>query len=325
MIVPRYWAEGRIQDRRGGKQVTVRRWGWSDVGVAQAQAHADERARGALERIHAGEALPRREPKVPYNGAEGVPIREEIVSTHGEVIVTRNSYGALCINTPDVLFADVDFEERSLSCWAVLGVSLLGLAGGLALAPKHRLAWALATAFACVALVSTAWRLFQRARSAAEGGREAQARARIARFVDNHFGWKLRVYRTPAGLRVLAVHRRFDPTSPEVADFFRQIGADPLYVRMCVRQRCFRARVSPKPWRIGISGHLKPRPGVWPVDPARKPERDRWIAAYDAASKGYASCRFIETVGEGAKDPDAEDVRALHDDLSRAMSDLLLA
>ena len=56
-----------------------------------------------------------------------------------------------------------------------------------------------------------------------------------------------------------------------------------MYRLMCQKQACFRARVSPKPWRIGIDQRLKPRPGVWPIDPARLPERRAWVAAYDRA------------------------------------------
>ena len=44
-----------------------------------------------------------REPRMPYNGAAGVPIREEIVGRHGETVITRNSYGARCLNMPNVL------------------------------------------------------------------------------------------------------------------------------------------------------------------------------------------------------------------------------
>jgi hypothetical protein len=40
---------------------------------------------------------------MPYNGAAGVPIREEIVGRHGETVITRNSYGARCLNMPNVL------------------------------------------------------------------------------------------------------------------------------------------------------------------------------------------------------------------------------
>src|SRR5262245_45571689 len=99
MIVPQFWAEARIQQRVEKRQVTVRRFGWSDESQADAQINADARAREALARILAGESLPRRERKRPYNGAQGVPIREEIVDRHGDVVLTRNSYGALCLNT----------------------------------------------------------------------------------------------------------------------------------------------------------------------------------------------------------------------------------
>src|SRR5450432_2742742 len=126
MIVPQFWAEGRVQDRQRGKQVTVRRFGWSDSSQEEAQASADARAQDALQRLLAGEVLPRREPKTAYNGADGVPIREEILSRHGETIVTRNSYGARCLNTPNVFFADIDFEEKTQVGLTQL-ICLLGL------------------------------------------------------------------------------------------------------------------------------------------------------------------------------------------------------
>jgi hypothetical protein len=40
-----------------------------------------------------------------------LPIGEEIVSRHGDAVITRNSYGALGLNTPDTVFADVDVDE----------------------------------------------------------------------------------------------------------------------------------------------------------------------------------------------------------------------
>jgi hypothetical protein len=269
MIVPLFWAEGRARDRSSGRQVTVRRWGWSDLSQADAQRHADDRARADLERLLAGEQVRRREFRVAYNGADGVPIREEIVSRHGETLVTRNGYGALCINTPDVLFADIDFPESI---------------------PK---------------------------------GAETAARGRVARFIAAHPDWNARVYLTPKGLRVLVLHQLFLPDSAQVSEFFQTLGTDPIYIRMCMKQFCFRARVSPKPWRVGIDKHFSP--AVWPVNDDRKAGRDRWIAAYTRASVGHASCRYLETLGSGAVDPDADAVRVLHDDLSRALTALPLA
>ena len=113
MIVPRFWAEGRIQEQVAGKQITVRRYGWSDDSPLAAQVHADQRTREAFDRIASGEKLNRRERKQAYNGADGVPIREEIVERQGDTVITRNSYGARCLNTPDVLFVDIDFDPQN--------------------------------------------------------------------------------------------------------------------------------------------------------------------------------------------------------------------
>jgi hypothetical protein len=323
--VPQYWAEGRARDRKKGRQVTVRRWGWSDESAEQAQAHADTRTKDALQRILDGENLLRREARIAYNGADGVPIREEILSRHGDTIVTRNGYGALCLNTPDVLFADIDFGTPSLP----LGVFFLvppGIAAVAAfLAPGHRFMVGVAALMGSLVLLALGWKLFQRLKVGLAGGPEAQARRRILKALETRPDWKIRVYRTPAGFRVLVLHRRFDPTTSAVAEFFQALGSDPLYVRMCTKQHCFRARVSPKPWRIGIGDHVRPRPGVWPVHPARRKIREQWVSAYDAAARGYASCRYLESFGQGSEDPGAGEVRVLHDDLSRALTSLPIA
>lgn len=322
MIVPAHWAEARLQERHGKRQVTVRRWGWSDEGPEQAEAHAEQRVREAMQRLREGKAEARRERKVAYNGADGVPIREEIVSRHGDAVVTRNGYGALCLNTPDVLFADVDFGPPRLSGGVMALVAVVvGIAAGI----RHGFSNGVLALGGAVVLQVVGVLMLDRLATVLSGGAEARALGRVRRFVEGRKGWRVRVYRTPAGLRVLAMHRRFDPVSPEVADFFKALRSDRLYVKMCRRQRCFRARLTPKPWRIGIGGRIRPRPGVWPVDPKWKPERDRWIAAYEQASAGYASCRYLASFGKGLEDPAAESVRLLHDAQSRAASSLPLA
>jgi len=322
MIVPQFWAEARLQQARakGVGQITVRRLGWSEVSPADAQRLADERVREAFDRIVAGEKLPRREPKVPYNGAAGVPIREEVLSRQGDVVITRNGYGAHCLNTPDVLFADVDWEI-TLACRQVVAALVLLLAGAVVLGVMLRsfvvggfgvvLAALLAHPLAGgVQLMITMMR----------GGRERQARRRIDSFVRSHPGWLVRIYQTPAGFRVLAMHQAFDPRSPEVKGFFKALRVDPVYAQMCFNQACFRARVTGKPWRIGLPQHLKPRPGVWPVNPERMPERQRWIDVYEEAAAGFAACRFVDEIGAGATHPKAAAVCELHDRLSQALS-----
>jgi len=325
MIVPRFWAEARIQHREPKRQLTIRRFGWSQNSEQEAQANAEARAGEALRRTLAGEKLLRREPKVAYNGAEGVPIREEIVAEHGDTIITRNSYGALCLNTPDVLFADVDFEPAPTYKSGCLLMVLL-------LAPSAWLAWINASfkMFLGLIVVSAfagqflAW-FGQKAFLWMNGGARNLASRRIRRFIRSHPDWRLRLYRTPAGYRVLVTHRTFPPDEPVVSEFFHALGTDPIYVRMCQRQRCFRARVSPKPWRIGIAAHLKPRPNIWPMRPEALARRQAWVAAYQEKAAGYSSCQFEGEFGHGKPDEIASTVQVLHDRLCRADTSLPIA
>lgn len=325
MIVPQYWAEGRLQHRKAGKQITVRRFGWSDTSPAEAQANADQRAAEALQRLLSGEKLARREPKTPYNGADGVPIREEILLRRGETIITRNSYGAQCLNTPDVLFADIDFADSVsfvvprmifalMLCLAIVSGWYSGSAwiGGLLL-------------FAALFMGEFVGMKIHRLIEASRGGPEKIARDRIKAFVEENPEWNMRVYRTPAGLRVLATHQTFSPNDPVVAKCFNTLVTDRMYRKMCLKQQCFRARVSPKPWRIGIGDHMRPRPGVWPVNPERLPVRNAWIANYERVARSFASCRWIENLGSGVIAPEVRPVQEWHDELSGAASGLPIA
>jgi hypothetical protein len=325
MIVPEFWAESRTQHRQRNRQVTIRRFGWSDTSQAEAQAMADARAREALQRAVAGEPLVRREPKVPYNGAAGVPIREEIVERYGATVITRNSYGARCLNTPNVLFADVDADVQ-MSPWILPAIALVTMAAGVyAWWRWQTLGMAAFAWVVAFVVVATIVHVLHRALTGGVERRVQASRRRVARFVASHPGWAVRVYRTPSGLRLMATHQPFTPNDPVVKTFFDAVGVDKVYAQMCANQQCFRARLTPKPWRIGISAHMKPRPGVWPVAPERRPIRDAWIAGYEAASRGYAACRFVEAIGFGATHIDVETVRRIHDDESRALQDLPIA
>ncbi|HSW11395.1 MAG TPA: hypothetical protein VLI06_01060 [Solimonas sp.] len=325
MIVPSFWAEARVSRRHEGRELTVRRFGWSETSEAEAQASAELRAQAAWDRIAAGEKLLRREPKIPYNGADGLPIREEVLSRQGNTVITRNAYGAQCLNTPDVLFADIDFKQ-GLSGRLVLavtaGLMLLALFFGFRL---HSFGYGLVLLLMSLLMASKVAELMDLSVTMISGGAEQAARRRIGRFLARQPDWQLRLYRTPAGLRLLAMHRLFDPAEAAVAECFKALGADPIYVQMCLKQRCFRARVSPKPWRIGIGAHIRPRPGVWPVDPARRAERQRWIEDYERSASGHAACRYLETLGSGTVHPAAQSVQRLHDELCRAQQDLPIA
>jgi len=333
MIVPSFWAEARARYRRKGKQITVRRFGWSDASQEDAQQNAQRRVDEALARAASGEPLPRRERKVPYNGGDGLPIREEVVDRVGETVITRNGYGARCINTPNVLFVDIDFNDGP-GKRVIWGAALFLLAGAtvmlvlMAVAGKSLgslLAAAVVGVFLAPVLSFPIAKHIHRLAVRGRGGPEEIARANILRFMSTRPGWLVHLYRTPAGLRLLATHRLFDPLEAEVAVCFQALAADPVYAAMCLNQHCFRARVSAKPWRIGIGDHMKPRPGTWPVSPERLPERRAWLERYDRAATGFAACRYIESIGKGASMPAAQAVQQLHDELCQAHSKLPIA
>lgn len=300
MIVPRYWAEARVQRpaSKGRKigQLTLRRYGWSNVGQADAQTMADARVADAMAKADTGERPESRDPKVPYNGADGVPIREQIVEEHGETVITRNGYGAMCLNTPDVLFADIDDPPGAGPGWAASAMAMVAsivsaFTGGARRTPTHS------------GLVGN----------------------RVEAFVAAHPGWVARLYRTPAGHRLLVTHRTFQTTDPEVAECFTSLMVDPAYARMCRHQQCFRARLTPKPWRMGQAPYKRPRPEIWPVTPERLVERTAWLASYDAQSKAFAACRFLKEYGSGRLSSEAARVRDLHDDRCGALGLLPLA
>lgn len=318
MIVPEYWAEARKQHRHAGKQVTVRRFGWSDESQAAAEAMAESRAVVALAQLTSGQDVPRREPKIPYNGAQGVPIREEVLARHGDVVITRNAYGARCLNTPDVLFADIDFQARpDLRYRHTLIAAAIVVAAVLA----WQLQSGLMAGVVAIAGVATAWplaSLFNRTLINTKDSTEQEAMARVQAFMRDHPAWGVRVYRTPAGLRLLATHRLFSPSEVEVQDFFSKVGADPIFVRMCMNQKCFRARLTAKPWRMGMTTAIRPRPGVWPVRPEKLKERAAWVAVYEQRAADFSACQFVAALGSDAIDPKVAEVVALHDAESRA-------
>jgi hypothetical protein len=326
MQVPSYWAEARRQRREGGRQVTVRRFGWSEVSQAAAEAAAAERADAALDTAWLDASHPRRELKVPYNGAAGVPIREEVLERHGAVVLTRNSYGAVCLNAPDLLIADIDGEDRGranlVSCGAALlawpAVLLAGYLMGL-----RNWFWVLFIGLSGMGLYVL--RALLASRLANPKRRLLRSRKRLQEFIKAHPEWRVRLYTTPKGLRIIAVHGAYDPLAQIVREFFRILGVDPVYARMCARQRCFRARLTAKPWRIGLTKHLKPRPGVWPVAPEHMPARRAWLTEYEQRAAAFAACRFEAEYGLGRAEPGLSAQVALHDARSRALSNLPLA
>ncbi len=239
MQIPRFWARAS----RDGFEAP----GWSFSSLAEAQQVAEERLTLLIGVLSGTQKAP--QARYIYGDR---PVREPVVETLGDpttpdAVITRNGYGALCLNTEDVAFVDVDHADP-----------------------------------------------FDRIRS-------AQSRTPA---------WAFRVYATAAGFRVVATHERISPAGAEAAQLFDALGADPLYRKLCVTQQSFRARLTPKPWRI--DQRRFPASFPWRDATAEQAVSD-WTRSYDRARAGFAVCSLVETIGAPVSDPVIARVLELHD------------
>jgi hypothetical protein len=130
-----------------------------------------------------------------------------------------------------------------------------------------------------------------------------------------------RLYRTAGGFRVLVTDRTYDPASDEARALMEGLGADPAFVLLCRSQKSFRARLTPKPWRCGLSVP----PGSHPRGPAQQAAFDAWRLHYETAIQGHATCAFVEQAGWGRVSSAVRPVLERHDRVTGAASGLPLA
>jgi hypothetical protein len=321
MIVPEFWAEAKRRCTINNRTISVKRFGWSDTDQQAAQLLADQRLEQAVADLQAGKTINRQEHKTAYNGAEGVPIREEIIARAGDAVITRNGYGARCLNVPDVLFGDVDIYETGPGAGLQLSIFLVLLIVSAAIVFFTGAPWFVLFSVVLTPLIAMQFTGKRNQSSALE----QTALTRIENFSKANPSWYMRVYKTPMGFRVLVMHAPFQAHSDEVINFFKSIGVDDIYQKMCLNQNCFRARVSAKPWRIGIAEHLRPGSGIWPVRADKLPQRQAWVNTYEATAEKFAACRFLAEFGSGNTHQKAEQIRDLHDELCKSLMDLPIA
>lgn len=104
---------------------------------------------------------------------------------------------------------------------------------------------------------------------------------------------QLRIYRTASGYRLLVESQALRPHGKLYSLLAEACGADSRYVALCLRQRCFRSRLTPKPWRLHGAG-----------DP-----------------NAVGVCRYIESIGRGGVDEHLAPLIHLHDERTKALVD----
>jgi len=107
---------------------------------------------------------------------------------------------------------------------------------------------------------------------------------------------------------VIVLGREFDPRDRETKKMMDEFNCDPLYTFLCIKQGCYRARLTPKPYRMKMRGYKVkfPREGD-------NGEFQQWLSQYEANSRSFNVCRFIEQIGTNHS---LNDVIRLHDDLT---------
>jgi hypothetical protein len=134
--------------------------------------------------------------------------------------------------------------------------------------------------------------------------------------------WGWRVYRTFAGFRLLATNGLFVPDSLETEAVFEALGSDPLYRVLCKVQKCFRARLTPKPWRCDMQAPNVRWP--WASDEDSRNFSD-WQNVYEQKIKNYSTCQLVKTIGNPLVHHSVQPIIDLHDKLSCIHTDLPLA
>ncbi len=296
MNIYRYWAKASKTEPIDGKQRKFACFGGSNISESDARRDANERLRKLIMRVRSGQQPDR----YAYTDR---PLREEIVEElqqHNEVvaILTRNIYGAVVLNTPNVLFADIDRSpEYSGQSYEIKLADVIGKIPFLSSSP----------------LVKS---LFVSNKDEQHQPTISKIETLCSSFPD----LGIRLYKTFNGYRSLVTSHAIDPSSDESRQMLVALDSDPLYVKLCESHQCYRARLTPKPWRCN-----SPKPPFrFPFDsPEIEAKHRRWLAQYDAAAANYSVCRLIQSFGKQEIEPDIQTIVDLHDAMS--VGDLPLA
>lgn len=283
----RYWARSQATVH-GSRSWQLTAYGSSDASIEAALARAQEVAE------RAARAIEQRGSFDNY-GYGDRPIREEIVEeihAHGTLagVISRNSYGALVLNTSRAMFIDVD--KPSAIDWTT------------PLASSQSLVDVLRSLFG---------RGSQPQPQPQSPSHESTTLDRFQQVIDTHPELGARVYRTAAGFRLLVTSATFDPQSSGTDQLLAAFGSDPLYTRMCKAQDCFRARLSAKFWRCGAT---RP-PSRYPWQDQQQEARYReWEQKYHARANRFATCELVATLGAPTVDSAVQPILDVHDRLT---------
>jgi len=196
-------------------------------------------------------------------------IREELLQTIDDhSVITRNRYGARVLNVESLMILDIDKPKPAGG----------GGLGGLfkkkdTRPPKEQI-------FEMVKTLAT------------------------TKYKDLGF----RIYETYQGARVIVLGKEFNPRDGTTKKMMDEFNCDPLYTLLCIKQDCYRARLTPKPSRMKFRGYKVKYPRA-----GDDSEFQRWVSEYENMSRGFSVCKLVEQVGASHY---VTDVVRLHDEVT---------
>ncbi|MGI9423980.1 MAG: hypothetical protein ACR2PA_12350 [Hyphomicrobiaceae bacterium] len=326
MHVPRYWRRvfqvvdlsrtpAAATTRELPQAMDIFSWGYSDVSFADAEARARQRLSEIVAHLRAPQGA--EDFYYPMGVLREDAIRRIEQDGRERAVITRNRYHAHVLNTAELMLVDIDIDCTDLTPPSFLQ------------------------------------RLFGQSAKVAARNRDVrlerieQACQRVQSFADHEPDLGLRLYETYGGLRAIISSQPYAPRSDEASQIFDAFGSDPLFQMLCRAQNCFRARLTPKYWRMNpeIRAQLPTSPSIGmriTPDLIAKPDDaraagwsefherrlykyDAWVERYEALHGAHATCRFIRHVGNTSVPPRLQELVSLHDDQTQAHTQLALA
>ncbi len=290
MKIAHFWAR-QTADARGreGRVEAIAR-GWSDESMDAAVENARRRAQQIAQLLAGGRS------KLAQYAYGDLPLPEPILQEFSDAagpyaLVTRNAYGATILKARDLMFVDIDeLPNKPLGNQPIMAVI-----GGL---------------------------LYNFSRKPAPLQAPApDAKIDDIRRVADANGLSGRLYKTAGGYRFIVGNRTFKAADPSTTALLQDFGSDPLYVRLCKNQECFRARLTPKPYRM----RMKTAPGSYPFTPKQQARMDAWLRRYEENLPNYATCRFLTEVGGAPQLAAFDELLRFHDERTQSLSNLPLA
>ena len=308
MNIPHYWARAEMEGRnRQGDVLPFVGWGSSDRNQEDAQRQAQHKVEAMVARFQSGEKLPH-SGQLYYGGDR--PLREEILQefSSGEnpdaAIVTRNSYGCSVLNAARLMFIDIDFPSGGKDASISDTIGFLGKIGRMLFGSTTKVPESPPPSEVAVELTPKEKSVLEKARQ----------------WTNGHANWGFRIYRTAGGMRLLATHDFFEPKGPAATEVMNALGADPMYMQLCRSQNCFRARLSPKPWRVGVQSAFFRHP--WLGTNKEAAARD-WLVHYQNACQQARTCQHLANVGSDNIARELQSLVAFHDEATGATIDKL--